>query len=511
MDSALIQLNKVNVALDGVIVLREIDWRLGPGEHWAIVGPNGSGKSTLLKLIRGDLWPAPGQGKRVYRFDGKSQTSAVGIKESIGLVSPELQQRYLQQEWILTGLEVVHSGFFNSDYLHQRPSPRQIALARSIIRLLEADPLLGRNVQELSTGELRRILIARALVGRPRVLICDEVCDGLDAPTRAHLLRVIGRIARAGTQILYCTHRREEMIPALTHLLLLNQGRIKYRGKLSDPLAVGAPLTQSHSSRHKTESQRRPSKRASTADGPRRQALIHIESADVFLGRTKILHNIHWEIRADQNWAVLGPNGSGKTTLLKLAFGDLHPAVGGVVERFRFTARHTVWDLKKKIGYISPGFQTNYRERITGAEAVASGFFSSVGLADQVTPCQKRTVERLFARFGLVQLARRSILQMSYGELRKVLLLRALVHDPELLICDEPFDGLDEPGKRDFARALNAACARGTRLIFVTHHLGDLPENISHGLVLEKGRILYQGEIAQVQSHPATKRLFSPD
>ena len=508
MDSALIQLENVNVTLDGVTVLRDIDWRLGPGEHWAIVGPNGSGKSTLLKLMRGDLWPAPGQGQRVYRFDGKPQTSAVGIKERIGLVSPELQQRYLQQEWTLTGLEVVHSGFFNSDYLHQRPSPRQKALARSITRLLEADPLLGRNVQELSTGELRRILIARALVGRPRVLICDEVCDGLDTTTRAHLLEVVGRIARAGTQILYCTHRREEMIPALTHLLLLDEGRIKYRGKLSDHLAFGARLTPSSSSAHKTQSRRSPSTRAGSADRPRRQTLIRIEDANVFLGRAKILHDIHWEIRADQNWAVLGPNGSGKTTLLKLAFGDLHPAVGGMVERFHFTARHTVWDLKKKIGYISPGFQTNYRERITGAEAVASGFFSSVGLADRVTPSQKRTVKGLFARFGLARLAGKGILQMSYGELRKVLLLRALVHDPELLICDEPFDGLDEPGKQTFADALNLASARGTRLIFVTHHLGDLPENISHGLVLEKGRILYQGEIAQVRSHPATKRLF---
>ena len=509
MNSALIQLEKAHVALDGVTILRGIDWTLRPGEHWAILGSNGSGKSTLLKLIRGDLWPAPGQGQRVYHFEGEPQASPVGIKETIGLVSPELQQRYLQQEWTLTGLEVVYSGFFNSDYLHQRPNSRQTALAGSIVQLLEAGPLLRRNVQELSTGELRKLLIARALAGGPRILICDEVCDGLDARTRAHLLEVIGRVARSGTQLLYSTHRREEIIPALTHLLVLNQGRIEYCGKLSEHGALGPRLTQPPSApARQAKGQSRPANRTRPASDPRHQPVIRIEAANVFLGRTKVLHDIHWEIRADQNWAVLGPNGSGKTTLLKLAFGDLHPAAGGKVERFHFTARHTVWDLKRKIGYISPGFQTQYRAPITGAEAVASGFFSSVGLVDKITRRQKRKVEQLFARFRLGRLADRSILQMSYGELRKVLLLRALVHDPELLICDEPFDGLDEPGKRAFGRALRVASAQGSRLVFVTHHLGDLPQEMTHGLVLEKGRILCQGELAQVRNHPATKRLF---
>src|SRR5262249_40941136 len=153
------------------------------GEHWAVLGRNGSGKSTLLKLIRGELWPAPGgAGRRVYALNGEEQSSAVGIKEQFALVSPELQMRYRQQEWTLTATQVVQSGFGGGDYVYRKLTPEQIDRVLALSRQLALDPLLARNVQTLSSGELRKVLIARALVASPRVLVCDEICDGLDAP-----------------------------------------------------------------------------------------------------------------------------------------------------------------------------------------------------------------------------------------------------------------------------------------------------------------------------------------
>ena len=172
MTPPLISLESVDVALGGTTILRGINWRLRAGEHWAILGGNGSGKSTLLKLIRGELWPAPGGGRRVYGFDGDEQATAVGIREKIALVSPELQGRYLQQEWRLTGRQVIRSGFQGGDYVYQRPTRKQKDYAQSIGEMLGVDDLLERNVQELSTGELRKTLIARALAGSPRVLVC---------------------------------------------------------------------------------------------------------------------------------------------------------------------------------------------------------------------------------------------------------------------------------------------------------------------------------------------------
>lgn len=495
MSEPLLQLRDVDVALNGHTVLRGVNWSLKPGESWAILGGNGSGKSTFLKLVRGELWPAPGcPGQRRYAFKGDPQTTAVGVKDLMGFVSPELQERYLQIEWTLSGREVVYSGFFNSDYVPRKPAPAQRRFADVLIRRFGVGDLLQRNIQQLSTGELRRLVIVRALVSRPPVLILDEVCDGLDARGRARLLQLIEQVAASGTQILFTTHRKNELPKAITHVAILEKGRIVRQGLREEVSLKGAPLKTS-------------TRRPVSLPGPD-HPLITIERADVYLERKKVLHNVHWQIRANQNWAVFGANGAGKSTLLKLAFGDLHPAWGSRVKRFEFTGKNTIWDLRRKVGFVSPEFQANYREQLTGAGVVASGFFSSVGLMKRVTPQQRRTVEKLLRRFGLRNLGEKSALQMSYGEFRKMLLLRALVQEPELLICDEPFDGLDEQAKKEFSDALNQVAQNGTRMIIVTHHLEDLPSCVTHGLFLQEGKIVCQGEMRTIWKHPAIKQLF---
>jgi molybdate transport system ATP-binding protein len=496
-----IEFKNVDVVLDGQRILSDITWRLRPGEHWAILGGNGSGKSTLLKLIRADLWPLPGKGKRTYALDGNAQTSAVGIKERIALVSPELQERYLQREWKLTAGQVIHSGFGNSDYVYRKPDAGQKAFVQSLSRLLGVEHLLARNVQQLSTGELRKTLIARALAGQPHVLILDEVCDGLDARSRSHLLEVIERVARAGTQILYTTHRSEEVISAITHTLLLHKGRILRQGRKHLHRTGSRRLR----SRERNLRWLRPRHLLQTTQA---KVLLRVQRAAVFLNRKKVLHVTDWEMRDSQNWVFFGANGAGKSTFLKLIFGDLHPAAGAQIQRFDFTAANSVWDLKRRLGYLAPDFQASYREKLTGAEVIASGFFSSVGLVDQVSRRQKAKVTALLDAFNLGGLAGKSVLQMSYGEFRKVLLLRALVHEPQILICDEPFDGLDPQSKAEFAEALERISRNGTRLIAVTHHWDDLPKCITHGLLLEKGRIVCQGCFDAVRTHPAAQRFF---
>jgi molybdate transport system ATP-binding protein len=241
MTPPLVRLDNVDVALAGKTILRGVSWRLRSGEHWAILGENGSGKSTLLRLIRGELWPEPGHGRRVYALDGAEQTTAVGVKESMACVSPELQQRYLQQEWRLTGRQVIESGFGGGDYRYQPLKAGQQKRAARMARLLGVEQLLGRNAQELSTGELRRVLIARALVAAPRVLVCDEICDGVDAAARAGLLATLDRVARNGTQLLFTTHRAEELVPAIRHRLVLERGRIVECGRLEKSVRRGQP------------------------------------------------------------------------------------------------------------------------------------------------------------------------------------------------------------------------------------------------------------------------------
>jgi molybdate transport system ATP-binding protein len=209
------------------------------------------------------------------------------------------------------------------------------------------------------------------------------------------------------------------------------------------------------------------------------------------------LRDINLAIKSGEHWAVLGPNGAGKSTLLKLIVGDLHPAWGGRVRRFEFTSRNTIWEVKRRIGSVSPELQSNYRDNVTGLEAIASGFTSSIGVMLKPTRGQFAAAARLAERLGLRKLARKSVLAMSYGELRRVLIARALVHRPDLLICDEPYDGLDAAGRGQIAALLETVAASGTTLVLVTHHAGDLPVCLTHVIELNAGRVVFQGALEQ--------------
>ena len=489
----LIELRAVDVALDGATVLRGVSWALRRGEHWMIRGANGSGKSTFLRLLRGEVWPAPKRGERTYRLDGAAQMTAIEVRRLIAFVSPETQERYLQQEWRMTGRDVIHTGFAQTDLLYVKLTRAQKAHAESLAQQFGITTLLARDMQTLSTGELRKILIARAVTGTPKLLLLDEVCDGLDAKFRGELLRMIEVIAQRGTQIIYATHRSDEALSVITHVAEFKRGRMVPAKPVAKPQrAASVPLAKPLRPRQRD------------AGG----TVIRLENAAVFLDRAKVLHNIHWQLRRGEHWAVLGGNGAGKTTFLKLIASDLYPLFGARVSRFEFTADNTIWDLRRRIGCVSPLLQTHYRERLSAEQVVASGFFSSVGLMDKPTPAQLRKVRALFREFGLEYLRAKNMLALSFGELRKVLTLRALVHEPELLIFDEPFDGLDAASKADFATALERVAERGAQLLIVTHHLDDLPRCITHGLFLERGRIVTADAWPRVRAHPKVAELF---
>jgi molybdate transport system ATP-binding protein len=353
-------------------------------------------------------------------------------------------------------------------------------------RLLGADRLLSRNIQELSTGELRKVLVARALVGSPRVLVCDEICDGLDRVARTDLLNALDRVARNGTQLLYATHRREELLPVLTHQLVLDQGRVAQCRRLPRP--IGSPnqgLLACGPNPLRVEPHR-------TAGAEGRRVLVRLERADVFLGRRRALRDIGLEICRGQHWAVLGPNGSGKSTLLKLIAGDLHPARGGRTQHFGLRQGAALWELKQKIGFVSPELQSQCREPMSGADAIASGFGSWIALRREITRSQRQKVQSVMDLFHLRALSDKNVLRMSYGELRQILLARAVVQDPALLLCDEPFDGLDAAARAQMTRALETVAERGTSLVVVTHHPAELPRCTTHVAELEEGRIVFQ-------------------
>jgi molybdate transport system ATP-binding protein len=511
--AALISLQNVNVALNGHRVLHGISWELKRDENWAFFGHNGAGKSTLLRLLRGEIWPAPVDGgTRIYHFDGKPSKSPIGIQQRMAIVSAEQQQRYIRVHGRKYGddftprinvRDIVFTGILGSELVTRKPKPAELAKVTRVMHDAGIEDLADTPFDKLSQGQLRKALIARALAGEPDVLILDEVGVGLDAHSRHALLDMIQRVASPlplggagggtsnGIQILMTTHRRDELIPAITHVMELKGGHITAIRQLTHEDGQ-----QSNVMRHaswitlnpKSEIQNRKSETP---------FLINIAHANVALdeGAKVVLHDVNWRMNEGEHWMIIGDNGVGKSTLLKLIMGDLWPAQGGSIERFNQHDFRNVWEIKRRIGYVSAELQARYHADLTAEQVISTGFNASVGWLQRITKAQQGRVQAMIELFGLQPLAKRSILQMSYGQARKVLTARAMVNAPALLILDEVFDGLDVHFRTELS-AIIEAVSKQAGVILVTHHEADLLPCITHRMVIEKGRIVRQEQRA---------------
>ncbi|HEX6995950.1 MAG TPA: ATP-binding cassette domain-containing protein, partial [Gammaproteobacteria bacterium] len=224
-DLALIELDRVDVEIDGAPVLRDISWRLRPDEHWGVVGANGSGKSTLLALLAGTRWPAPGRGRRTYDFGDGPERDAVEARRRVTLVGHELQDRYTRLGWNFAAVDVVLSGLFRTDVPRLAAAPEDVERARALLEEAHVAHLADRPFLELSRGEQRRVLIARALAFEPRVLLLDEPVSGLDTRSRRSVHALLKRIADR-VQIVVTAHHAAELPAVVTHVLEIDAGRI---------------------------------------------------------------------------------------------------------------------------------------------------------------------------------------------------------------------------------------------------------------------------------------------
>ncbi len=231
MSRFLVDIQNATVYLKDQVVLDRINWTHRPRENWAIIGNNGSGKTTLLKLIFGELLPI--EGGSVSWFGSRTWRGLAEIREKIGFVSAEFQQGYDQNP---TALEVVQSGFFSSIGIWTEVSKRQTEQACEMMRFLRITPLAKKRYRSLSYGEQRRVLLARALVFQPQLLVLDEPCTGLDIPTREGFLETLSRLTATETRLIYVTHHVEEILPAISHVLYVKQGKIYAQGKKEDML-----------------------------------------------------------------------------------------------------------------------------------------------------------------------------------------------------------------------------------------------------------------------------------
>ena len=237
--------------------------------------------------------------------------------------------------------------------------------------------------------------------------------------------------------------------------------------------------------------------------------LIRIRKADVFLNNKKVLHCINWTMKNKEHWAVVGVNGSGKTSFMKLIFGELIPIDGGIVRWFGNEKHGPLSDARKRIGFVSADFQEKYASTTLGKDVVVSGFFSSIGLYKQASQKQRETAAYWMEFLGIRSLSNEPIGRISYGEARRVLLARALVNHPDLLILDEPCSGLDIPTKELFLQTLKKLAKTKTQLIYVTHHIDEILPLTTHVLFLKNGTIFSKGTKSKMLTGSNLSEVFN--
>lgn len=224
----IIDIDNVSWIRDGKKIIKNINWKVQSGEHWAIVGLNGSGKTTLLNMINGYIFPSTGKmsvlGKEFGRYDLRE------LRKSIGWVSSSLQEQLYINEKVE---EIVLSGKFATIGLYHKPNEEEIEQVHNLLEQLKCIHLVNRLFKTLSQGEKQKILIVRALISNPKLLILDEPCNGLDIFAREQLLSTIEEIGNepAAPTLLYVSHHIEEILPIFNYTLLIRKGEIHSTGK----------------------------------------------------------------------------------------------------------------------------------------------------------------------------------------------------------------------------------------------------------------------------------------
>jgi len=483
-------------------VLEDVSWTIRPGERWVLAGANGAGKTQLLKLIAGSVWPTPtGREVRRYRWRGDLWHTPYEIQDEIAYVGAERQDRYTRYGWNHTVAQVVATGIHRTDIPLQAMSDADRGRVASILRRLRIEALAGRRFLTLSYGERRLTLLARALASRPRLLLLDELLNGLDTTNHARALRWLEGSARSALPWVLATHRVEDVPSSATHALVLERGRVEYRGAIRRASLVLRLRGRFPSAPRRSSAPRRAAATHLEPRAPARRSdnrvLLRLTNACVHLDQHVALKDISLTIQAGDCWVVHGSNGAGKTTLLRTLYGDHGVAVGGRIERAGIAPGVPLQAFKERVGLIAPHLQADHPQELTANAVVQSGRHASIGLNDPPTAADRVAARRALRAFGLTALAARRLRELSYGQLRRVLFARACVHQPALLLLDEPYSGLDGSTRSELSQRLEAMVAAGTTVVMTTHRRAEWPRCATHELELARGKVCYAGRIRE--------------
>lgn len=458
-----------------------VNMTLAAGEQIAIVGRNGSGKSLLVDAITG-RWPLM-SGTLKYDFSPSPSNKAyenikyIAFRDSYGDADGNY---YYQQRWNTHDLDETP---IVRDLL---PQPRDLNLKYLLYEFFNIPAMLDKHIVLLSSGELRKLQLTKALLTNPRVLILDNPFIGLDANTRCMLHSLLEELAKeTDLQVILVLSKTDDIPNFITHVIPVEDRVCGKKITLPEYLATRPAVPEHMLSAEKEER----ILNLPYTDTYHTEHVVELNKVSIRYGERTILKDLDWTVKRGEKWALSGENGAGKSTLLSLVCADNPQSYACDITLFgrKRGSGESIWEIKKHIGYVSPEMHRAYLKNLPAIDIVASGLHDSVGLYKRPQPEQMAACEWWMDIFGIAGLRDRSFLQLSSGEQRLVLLARAFVKDPELLILDEPLHGLDLYNRRLVKDVIEAFCRRKDKtMIMVTHYQEELPECITHSLHLKR-------------------------
>ena len=519
-----------------------IDFELLAGEQLAIVGDNGSGKTRLVDVLTGKcaLMPmqevkydfAPSRAKMVsdnikYLTFRDSYGTTEGVYyyqqrwnqndiEETPLVRDLLAESFRMAEEGLTRKTVFDKFLVRDETpeqeqerLRQEAEDKRLMHAelekvrKHLYEIFHLEQLLDKHIILLSSGELRKFQLTKTLLTNPRVLIMDNPFIGLDVTARAQLAEFLTLLTReTNVSVVLVLSKTDDIPDFITHVVTVKDLKVGRKmtqqefKESSEPVPArmlteekAKAILEMGDGRGKMEGGR-----SLMADGRWKredgeETVIEFRNVNIRYGERTILKDLNLTVKEGEHWALNGENGAGKSTLLSIVCADNPQSYANDIVLFGHQRGkgESIWDIKRHIGYISPEMHRAYMKDIPAIDIVASGLSDVSGLYRKPKPEQRAVCEFWMDIFGVKQYADTTFLKLSSGEQRLVLLARAFVKDPALLILDEPLHGLDLKNRRLVKDIIEVFCQRPHKtMLMVTHYREEYPKNIDHEIYLKK-------------------------
>ena len=475
--------------------IKNLSFTLDENQAWLVIGPNGGGKAEFVKALVGEKRIVPNGADSIFRNEFSDSVEVVSLEVAAKLIE---QERELDETEYMdridegrTGRRFICEVLGGPDAKHRNlPLPE---IARKLealpeIKLCGIEKILDRGLKFMSTGEIRRTLLCRALLSKKKLLVLSDPFAGLDVQSRAILLEFFQTIAaKSGfPKIILSMERYTEIPSTITNVLEFNAGTVSFEGTKADYEKILEQRNEEKSKRRDKEKSDFLSELTeistdetinSIAKKDRDESdktipLIRMSNVNVGWDGRNVLKDFNWSVFQNEHWLIRGPNGSGKTTLLELITGDNHQVFSNDIKLFGNRSGETIWDIKKNLGIVSYRLHVEYR-MVGGTDlegVIISGFKDSIGLYEQRTDIEVSAARKWLKLAGFEGRERESFGNLSYGEQRAILIVRAAVKSPKMLILDEPCHGLDENYRQKILDLLETIAETGTTtLLHVTH------------------------------------------